>query len=105
VHGYLGVATSLVLLLQYLIGFLMYGVPAVFRGLDGGAKSLYKYHRWSGYSVYVLLLATVASATKTEYNEGVLGIKLWSVLVAAVLIVIGVYPRISVVKLGLRRSG
>lgn len=105
VHGYLGVATTVLLLVQYLVGFLMYGVPAVFDGLDGGAKSLYKYHRWGGYTIFVLLLATTASATWTEYNEFVLNIKPWTVLVAIVFIVVGVYPRISTTKLGLNRSG
>lgn len=33
-HGYLGVATSFVLLAQYFVGFLMWGVPGVFGGID-----------------------------------------------------------------------
>lgn len=103
VHGYLGVITAVVLLLQYLFGFLMWATPAVLGG-EARAKSMWKYHRMSGYIVLPLILATVISATKTSYNETVLGIKLWSVVVAAVLILIGVYPRISVAKLGLRRS-
>ncbi|KAL1883085.1 hypothetical protein VTK73DRAFT_10011 [Phialemonium thermophilum] len=103
-HGYLGVITAALLLVQYLFGFLMWGVPAVFGGLDN-AKALWKYHRLSGYVLYLLLLATVLSSTQTDYNRNVLGIKFWSVLVAAALVVAGLYPRISLTKLGLRRSG
>ncbi|KAK1772593.1 eukaryotic cytochrome b561-domain-containing protein [Phialemonium atrogriseum] len=102
-HAYLGVVTGALLLLQYLFGFLIWAVPAVLGG-DAAARSLWRYHRWSGYAVYLLLLATVATATRTPYSENVLGIKLWSVLVASALVVVGVFPRISVTKLGLRRS-
>ena len=100
VHGYLGVATAIVLLAQYLFGFLIWGVPVVFGGLDQ-AKSLWRFHRWSGYLLYPLVLATVISATQTSYNESVLGIKLWSVIVTSVLLVVGIYPRLSITKLGI----
>lgn len=101
VHGYLGVATSVVLLVQYVVGFLMWAVPAAFGGVDG-AKAVWKYHRISGYLLYLLLLATVISAVYTDFNVNVLDIKLWSVIVAVVLIVIGVYPRLHPSKLGLQ---
>ena len=100
VHGYLGVATSAVLLVQYAFGFLMWGVPGVFGGVDN-AKALWKYHRASGYLVYLLVLATVISAVYTDYNVYVLDIKLWAVVVSAALIVFGVYPRLHPRKLGL----
>ncbi|ROW04246.1 hypothetical protein VSDG_01094 [Cytospora chrysosperma] len=99
VHGYLGVAASLVLLVQYLFGFLMWGVPGVFGGLDK-AKALWKYHRMSGYLLYLLILATVISAVYTDFNVNVLSIRLWTVCVAVALIVIGVYPRLHPRKLG-----
>jgi hypothetical protein len=102
VHGYLGVITGCLLLLQYLFGLLMWAVPGPLGGVDK-ARALWKYHRWSGYFVFVLLLATVISATRTPYNIDVLDIKLWSVCVAAGLIVIGVFPRISLMKIGVRR--
>lgn len=101
-HGYLGVITGIVLLLQYIFGFLMWGVPFVFGGIDN-AKALWKYHRLSGYVLYLLLLATVISATQTDYNWNVLDIKLWAVIIAAILIVIGVYPRIHKSKFGINR--
>ena len=65
------------------------------------AKSLYKWHRLSGYLVLTLLLATVAAATQTDYNKNVLDIKLWAVLISAILVLIGVFPRIKKQKLGL----
>lgn len=100
VHGYLGVATSVVLLLQYVVGLLMWAVPAAFGGVDR-AKAVWKYHRASGYLLNLLLLATVVSAVYTDFNVNVLDIKLWSVLIAVVLIVIGVYPRLHPSKFGL----
>lgn len=100
VHGYLGVATSVVLAVQYVVGFAMWGVPGVFGGLEN-AKKVWKYHRMSGYLLYALILATVVSAVYTDFNVNVLDLKLWAVLVSVVLIVIGVYPRLHPRKLGL----
>lgn len=98
-HGYLGVATGFVLLAQYLFGFLIWGVPGVFGGVEK-AKALWRYHRISGYLLYPLVLATVVSAVYTDFNVNVLDIKLWEVSVAVALIVIGVYPRLHPRKLG-----
>lgn len=99
VHGYMGVLTSVVLLVQYIFGFLMWGVPGVFGGVDN-AKALWKYHRISGYLLFLLILATVISAVWTDFNVNVLNIRLWAVLVSIVLIVLGVYPRLHPRKLG-----
>jgi len=99
-HGYLGVASAVLLLVQYVFGFCMWAVPAVFGGTDK-AKALWKYHRWSGYVLYPLLLLTVLSAMATDYNVHVLNIKLWAAIVAVALIVAGVYPRLHKSKLGL----
>lgn len=103
VHGYLGVITSIVLALQYLVGFTMWATPVLYGGVDN-AKAIYKYHRWSGYFILVLLLATVAAATRTDYNLNVLKLKLWSTLLLAVLILAGVLPRVQKHKLGLTGS-
>jgi hypothetical protein len=56
--------------------------------------------RISGYLILILSLATIAAATQTGFNEMVLHIKLWSVLVASVLVLIGIVPRIKKHKLG-----
>jgi hypothetical protein len=53
-----------------------------------------------GYIALVLLLVTVALATRTDYNKGVLDIKLWAVLLSEALIVAGVFPRIHLSKMG-----
>jgi hypothetical protein len=102
VHGYLGVVSVALLLGQYAVGFGMWAVPGVFGG-EERAKRVWKYHRWSGYVVYLLLLATVVAATYTPYNVHLLDIKTWSVVVSALLLVVGIYPRISIAKLGIRR--
>jgi hypothetical protein len=47
------------------------------------------------------MLATVTAATQTDYNKTTLDIKIWAILIAAVLVLIGVLPRIKKQKLGL----
>lgn len=103
VHGYLGVITSAILALQYLVGITMWLVPALYGGEDN-ARSLYKYHRFSGYFILALLLATVISATKTDFNVNVLGLQLWGSVVLSILILAGVYPRIHLTKLGVKSA-
>lgn len=100
VHGYLGVITSIILAVQYLVGFTMWATPKLYGGVDN-AKKLYKYHRWSGYVTLTLLLATVIAATKTDYNENVLNLKLWATTLLSVLILVGVLSRIQKQKLGI----
>lgn len=99
-HAILGLATYLVLLLQSLVGFTQYFTPALF-GSVANAKSIYKYHRASGYVVLILLLVTVGAATYTTYNINALHIKLWSVVVTSILILLGILPRIKKQKFGL----
>ncbi|KAI1805705.1 eukaryotic cytochrome b561-domain-containing protein [Daldinia bambusicola] len=100
VHGYLGVIASFWILFQYLVGFTMFATPKLYGG-EAKAKSIWKYHRSSGYVLLLFLAATVISATQTDYNIGVLGLKLWAMIVIAVLIILGVFPRIRKQKLGL----
>jgi cytochrome b-561 len=101
VHGYLGIITSIVLLLQYGVGFTMWTTPSLYGGVDN-AKAVWKYHRWSGYTVFVLLLATVTSAAETPYNKNVLKLKLWAVLLLSIVTLVGIVPRIQKQKLGFR---
>ena len=49
----------------------------------------------------VLSLATVAAATETSFGKDTLEMKLWAVIVASVITLIGVLPRIKKQKLGL----
>ncbi|KAJ0167575.1 hypothetical protein CTA2_1773 [Colletotrichum tanaceti] len=100
VHGYLGVIVSVILLLQYIIGFTMWATPKLYGGEDK-AKSIWKYHRWSGYVVLVLLLVTVATAIDTPFNENVLKLKLWAVIITALMILVGIVPRVQKQKLGI----
>ncbi|KAB5585815.1 eukaryotic cytochrome b561-domain-containing protein [Coniochaeta sp. 2T2.1] len=102
-HGYMGVISAVLLVGQYAVGTAMWAVPGVFGG-EERARKVWKYHRMSGYVIYLLLLGTVVAATYTPYNENVLDIKTWSVVAAGVLIVVGVYPRVSLTKLGIRKG-
>ncbi|KAG6057594.1 hypothetical protein E4U17_001149 [Claviceps sp. LM77 group G4] len=99
-HAYVGVSTLLLITGQYLVGFTMWATPRLYGGVDN-AKKLYKYHRYGGYVVLVLLLTAVCTAMKTDYVVGVLGIGVWGVVVSAVLVLVGILPRIQKQKLGL----
>ncbi|ETN44120.1 uncharacterized protein HMPREF1541_10670 [Cyphellophora europaea CBS 101466] len=98
-HGILGMITFGLICIQAIVGFVQYWTPSLLGGVDNG-KALYKYHRVSGYTVLFAALATVATATQTDFNKNVLGVRLWAVLVAIVLVLIGIIPRVKPAKLG-----
>lgn len=99
-HAILGLITYVFFIVQALIGIAQYYFPTMF-GNVSNAKAMYKYHRMSGYVLLVLTFATVAAATQTDYNKNVLNIQLWAVLVAEVITLVGVLPRIKKQKLGM----
>ena len=99
-HAILGLATYGLLFIQALVGFTAYFVPQLYGGEDN-AKGLYKYHRWSGYVVFTMGLATVCAATQTTYNVGTLHIQLWATVVASILTLAGLLSRVKKAKLGL----
>ena len=98
-HAVLGLATYVLVVLQALVGVAQYFLPALYGG-EENAKALYKYHRVGGYVTLLVMLATVCAATQTGFNVDVLGMRLWAVVVASALIVIGVAPRIRLGKFG-----
>lgn len=98
-HAILGLTTYILIAIQTIIGITQYFTPGLYGGVDN-AKKLYKYHRLSGYVILVLMLATVCAATQTDFNKNVLGMQLWAVIVASVLIVIGVVARVKTYKFG-----
>ncbi|KAI9863730.1 MAG: hypothetical protein M1824_006327 [Vezdaea acicularis] len=99
VHAYLGVITYAIFFIQATVGFMQFFTPGLLGG-EAKAKKLYKYHRMSGYALLVFSLATVCAATKTDYIEQSIHIKLWAVAFASVLVLIGVLPRVKKQKLG-----
>ncbi|KAL9042863.1 MAG: hypothetical protein Q9180_000286 [Flavoplaca navasiana] len=99
-HAILGLTTYILFFLQAIVGIAQYYTPNVFGSVEN-AKSIYKYHRMSGYVILILSFATIAAATQTDYNKNVLHIQLWAVVVASVITLIGVLPRIKKQKLGL----
>lgn len=84
---------------QALVGVTQYYTPSLYGG-EANAKSIWKYHRAGGYVALLLGLATICSAVETSWNKGNGHIKLWSVVVASVLVALGVLPRIKLAKLG-----
>lgn len=83
------------------MGLTQFYAPGLYGGVDR-AKSVYKYHRMSGYVLLVLSFCTVAAATQTGFNMGVLHIQLWAVIVASLLVLVGLLPRIRKGKFGLK---
>ncbi|GAB7365984.1 hypothetical protein MBLNU230_g7311t1 [Neophaeotheca triangularis] len=98
-HAILGLITYLLLFLQAIVGITQFFAPALYGG-EQKAKRLYKYHRVGGYVTLLLMLATVCAATFTTFNVNVLGMQLWAVVVASVLVVVGVAPRVKRNKFG-----
>lgn len=82
------------------MGITQFYFPMVYGSVDR-AKSVYKYHRMSGYVVLVLSFCTVAAATQTGFNKMTLHIQLWAVIVASVIVLVGLLPRIRKGKFGL----
>lgn len=83
------------------MGITQYYFPKMYGSVDN-AKSIYKYHRMSGYVLLILSFCTVAAATQTDYNKNVLHIRLWAVIVASLIVLVGLLPRIRKGKFGLK---
>ncbi|MCJ1246725.1 hypothetical protein MMC30_003934 [Trapelia coarctata] len=98
-HAILGLITYILLIIQALVGITQYYIPALYGGVEN-AKAVWKYHRMSGYLLLVMFFATIAAATQTDFNKSTLHIQLWAVVVAALLTLVGVLPRIKKQKLG-----
>jgi uncharacterized membrane-anchored protein len=98
-HAILGLITYILTALQAVVGITQYFVPQLYGG-EANAKKLYKYHRVGGYVILLAMLATVALATQTDFNKNVLQIQLWAVLVGALILLIGIVPRIRLSKFG-----
>jgi hypothetical protein len=92
--------TYILLLVQAVVGITQYFVPQLYGGVDN-AKKIYKYHRVAGYVLFTLMLVTVVAATRVTYNLNVLHIQTWAVVVASVLALAGLLPRVKKQKLGL----
>ena len=99
-HAILGLVTYILFGIQAVVGITQFYTPVTVWGSVERAKSVYKYHRWSGYVILVMGLATVCAATQTDYNKGVLHVRLWAVLVASVITLVGVLPRVRRAKMG-----
>lgn len=96
-HGRLGLVTYILILLQGLVGVTQFYVPGLYGSVDK-AKSVYRWHRASGYVLLLLLLVTVSTAALTDTGRDVLELKLGFVGGAALLVAIGVAARIRPAK-------
>lgn len=99
-HGKIGMILYILLVLQFIVGALQFYAPSIFGSVDK-AKSIYKYHRMSGYLIIILSVVTICLATQTPFNANVLCIRLWAAVVASILLLAGLIPRIKKHKLGL----
>ncbi|KAL9001151.1 MAG: hypothetical protein Q9169_000334 [Polycauliona sp. 2 TL-2023] len=99
-HAILGLITYILFFLQAIVGIAQYYTPGLLGGTEK-AKSIYKYHRMSGYVILIMSFITIAAATQTGFNKNILHIQLWAVVVASVITLAGLLPRIKKQKLGL----
>lgn len=102
-HAYLGLTTYLVVQFQVLFGILQYFFPGLCFRRAEDAKALYKYHRITGYAVLLLFLATVVSATKTDFIKPSTFAFPW-VLGASVALVLTIAAGIRPKKMSFRRQ-
>ncbi|KAH6416236.1 hypothetical protein HBI14_111340 [Parastagonospora nodorum] len=102
-HARLGLAFYILIYIQALVGFTQYYVPQLYGGVDN-AKAIYKYHRVAGYVIAILGLATICASSWTTYSLNVAHIQHWAVIVASVLVLAGVVPRIRLSKFGIKRA-
>ncbi|GAA5832295.1 hypothetical protein JCM3766R1_002368 [Sporobolomyces carnicolor] len=102
-HAKIGLITLCLILLQGLFGAVAVFTPSLVGG-TGKAKSLYKYHRMSGYVGLVLLLATPVLAmwsdwvvnNSSQHERNLVGLGFAMVTIAVVI-------RIDTTKLGIGR--
>ncbi|KAK4049691.1 hypothetical protein OIV83_003966 [Microbotryomycetes sp. JL201] len=103
-HGWFGAATLFLIVLQITFGAIVVYTPLTrLVGGVGRAKSLWKYHRLSGYVTLALLLITPLLALDSDWIKNntseserlVMGIGLG-------LVAVGVLTRVQVSKLGFR---
>ena len=99
-HAILGLITYIIFAIQAIIGITQYYFPNLYGGIDN-AKAVWKYHRISGYVLLVLSFVTIAASAETGTGKDTLGLKLWALIVASIITLIGVLPRIKKQKLGL----
>jgi len=102
-HGKLGIATFSYLLVQLLFGVAMVFAPALFGGVNQ-AKALWKYHRISGYIVFVLVWVTAQFGAHTDWSVAKYPFPtftngIW--YLSAGLVAVGVFSRLRVGKLGI----
>ncbi|KAF2822763.1 hypothetical protein CC86DRAFT_299797 [Ophiobolus disseminans] len=102
-HARLGLAFYVLVYVQALVGFTQYYVPHMYGGVEN-AKAVYKYHRVAGYAVAALGLATICAASWTTYSLNVAHVQHWAVVVASVLVVAGLVPRMRLAKFGVTRE-
>ena len=102
-HAILGLIFYIAIFFQAVVGFTQYYTPSLYGGVDK-AKAVWKYHRAAGYVIATLGLATVCAASWTTYSLNVAHIQHWAVIVASVLVLVGVVPRIKLQKFGLKKE-
>ncbi|GAA5856461.1 hypothetical protein JCM8547_008754 [Rhodosporidiobolus lusitaniae] len=105
-HARFGVATLSLIFLQIIFGAFVVWSPLqrVF-GSETRAKSLWKYHRMSGYLTLTLLLVTPALALASDWvrlnsHAG----ERWAIGLGLALVAVGTVSRIQTGKLGLKRN-
>lgn len=105
VHAYFGIFTFSFLFVQLLFGIVIAYAPVVVGGTPH-AKSLWKYHRISGYVLLVLIWATAQLGAHADFmvDNFPKPKLLWLYWVSLALVAIGIAQRTDVSKWGIKRQ-
>ena len=104
-HGKLGLLVFCYLFFQLLFGLTMAFMPSLFGNVTK-AKSLWKYHRMTGYTLIVIIWVTAQLGIRADYIYK----NLWSPKlmighwIALVFVVIGVAGRVRLYKWGFSKG-
>ncbi|TCD71070.1 hypothetical protein EIP91_000162 [Steccherinum ochraceum] len=98
-HSVFGIITYILILMQATVGMIQFYFPSLVGGKEK-AKSIYKYHRISGYIIFVFIIMTAIAVTYTDFVAHVLKIRTWFVVLCSAFVLAGVLPRVEPTKFG-----
>jgi len=98
-HSIFGLITYILILIQATVGMVQFYFPSLLGGKEK-AQSIYKYHRMSGYLIFVFIIMAAIAVTYTDFVAHVLKIRTWFVLLCSAFVLAGVLPRIEPSKFG-----
>ncbi|KAI0076653.1 hypothetical protein K474DRAFT_1622531, partial [Panus rudis PR-1116 ss-1] len=98
-HARLGLITYILIFLQVTVGMVQFYFPSLVGG-EERAKAIYKYHRISGYVIFLFISMTAIAVTYTPYIAiTYFYLPTWFVLLCLAFVLSGVIARVNPRKL------